>query len=123
MQPTIMIKQSDLERLEAMLDNLDDYSKEAQALESEIIRAKIVADNKVPKTLVTMNSKARCKDELSHKEYDLTLVYPHEAGFENCVSVLAPVGSALLGLSVGQEINWQTPEGKSIKLTLLSVEQ
>jgi len=121
MQPIITIKQSDLERLEAMLNNLDDYTKEAEALEQELSRAKIVADNKIAPNTVTMHAKAHCFDELNKKEYHLTLVYPHEIGGENCVSVLAPVGSALLGLSVGQQIKWQTPEGKNLKLTLLDV--
>ena len=49
-------------------------------------------------------------------------MYPQDAGGEGCVSVLAPVGTALLGLSVGQHIDWTGPNGKVLKLTLLAVE-
>jgi len=47
---------------------------------------------------------------------------PQDAGGEGCVSVLAPVGTALLGLSVGQHIDWAAPGGKVLKLMLLAVE-
>ncbi len=69
-----------------------------------------------------MNSRVHCRAESSGKDYHLTLVYPQDAGNEGCVSVLAPVGTALLGLSVGQHIDWIGPNGKVLKLTLLAVE-
>jgi regulator of nucleoside diphosphate kinase len=63
-----------------------------------------------------------CREESSGKDYHLKLVYPQDAGGEGCVSILAPVGSALLGLSVGQHIDWKAPGGKVLQLTLLAVE-
>jgi len=51
----------------------------------------------------------------------LTLVYPQDNGPER-VSILAPVGAALLGLSVGQSIDWPAPNGKTLKLEILAVE-
>lgn len=120
--PSITITRLDLQRLERLLDSLDDYGPAAQALEAELARANVVGHDEVPAGVVTMNSRVFCREEGSGKEYHLTLVYPHEAGGEGTVSILAPVGSALLGLSVGQHIDWPTPGGKTIQLTLLEVE-
>lgn len=75
----------------------------------------------MPAGVVTMNSRVHCREEASGKDYHLTLVYPQDAGGEGRVSILAPVGSALLGLSVGQHIDWPAPGGRQLKLTLLAV--
>lgn len=120
--PSITITRLDLQRLERLLDSLDDYGPAAEALEAELARANVVGHDEVPAGVVTMNSRVFCREEGSGKEYHLTLVYPNEAGGEGTVSILAPVGSALLGLSVGQHIDWPTPGGKIIQLTLLEVE-
>ncbi|EHY78171.1 nucleoside diphosphate kinase regulator [Stutzerimonas stutzeri ATCC 14405 = CCUG 16156] len=120
--PPIILTQLDLQRLERLLDSLDDYGPAAEALEQELSRAQIVERSEMPAGVVTMNSRVHCLDEGSGKEYHLTLVYPHDAGKEGTVSVLAPVGTALLGMSVGQHIDWPTPAGKIIKLTLLAIE-
>ena len=80
-----------------------------------------VAASKLPTPFATFTMHGFL-EEASGKEYHLTLVYPHEAGAEGSVSVLAPVGCALLGLSVGQTIDWAVPGGKSLKLTLLGVD-
>ncbi|OCX93456.1 MAG: nucleoside diphosphate kinase regulator [Gammaproteobacteria bacterium HGW-Gammaproteobacteria-7] len=120
--PPIILTQLDLQRLERLLDSLDDYGPAAEALEQELSRAQIVERSEMPAGVVTMNSRVHCLDEGTGKEYHLTLVYPHDAGKEGTVSVLAPVGTALLGMSVGQHIDWPTPAGKVIKLTLLAIE-
>ncbi|AHY44447.1 nucleoside diphosphate kinase regulator [Stutzerimonas decontaminans] len=120
--PPIILTQLDLQRLERLLDSLDDYGPAAEALEQELSRAQIVERSEMPAGVVTMNSRVHCRDEGSGKDYHLTLVYPHDAGKEGTVSVLAPVGTALLGMSVGQHIDWPTPSGKMIKLTLLAIE-
>jgi len=121
-KPAITIIRSDLDKLETMLNNLATYTAQAEALDEELARAKIIEDDKLKDKVVTMNSKVHCRDDLNNKEYHLTLVYPHQVTDKDTVSVLAPVGSALLGLSVGQQIKWQTTEGKDILLTLLDVE-
>lgn len=120
--PPIILTKLDLQRLERLLDSLDDYGPAAEALEQELSRAQIVERSEMPAGVVTMNSRVHCLDEGTGKEYHLTLVYPHDAGKEGTVSVLAPVGTALLGMSVGQHIDWPTPAGKIIKLTLLAIE-
>ena len=68
-----------------------------------------------------MNSTIRFVDETSKAETQLTLVYPVAAGAPGTVSVLAPVGSALLGLSVGQTISWPMPGGRTAELRVLEV--
>lgn len=120
--PSLTITRLDLQRLEQLLDCLDDFSPSAEALQAELDRAEVVGHDEVPAGVVTMNSRVHCREESSGKDYHLTLVYPQDAGNEGCVSVLAPVGTALLGLSVGQHIDWIGPNGKVLKLTLLAVE-
>lgn len=119
--PPITVTRLDLQRLERLLDGLDDFGPAAAALEAELSRAQVVGLDEVPPGLVTMNSSVRCREEGSGKEYQLTLVYPEQAGGEGCVSILAPVGTALLGLSIGQSIDWPAPGGKTLKLTLLDI--
>ena len=121
-QPAITITRLDLQRLERLLDSLEDYGPGAEALERELARAQVVGLDEVPPGVVTMNSRVHCREESSGKDYHLTLVYPEDAGGEGKVSILAPIGSALLGLSVGQHIDWPGPGGKILKLTLLEVE-
>ncbi|OEC47497.1 nucleoside diphosphate kinase regulator [Pseudomonas sp. 1D4] len=121
-QPSIIITRLDLQRLERLLDELEEFGPGAEALERELARAQVVGHDEVPPGVVTMNSRVHCRDDASGKDYHLTLVYPQDAGGEGKVSVLAPVGSALLGLSVGQGIDWPVPGGKTLKLTLLAVE-
>jgi len=126
--PTIMtttpitVTRLDLQRLERLLDSLDEYGPAAEALEAELARATVVGHEEVPPGVVTMNSTVRCREEGSGKEYHLTLVYPADIGGEGKVSILAPVGTALLGLTTGQTIDWPAPSGKTLKLTLLEVE-
>ncbi len=121
-QPPITITRLDLQRLEQVLDGLETYGPAAEALEAELSRAHVVGHDEVPPGVVTMNSRVHCREESSGKDYHLTLVYPQEAGAEGTVSILAPVGCALLGLSVGQHIDWPAPGGKTLRLTLLEVE-
>ncbi|BCR26761.1 nucleoside diphosphate kinase regulator [Aquipseudomonas alcaligenes] len=120
--PAITITRLDLQRLERLLDSLEDFGPTAEALERELVRAQVVGHDEVPAGVVTMNSRVHCREESSGKDYHLTLVFPEDAGGEGKVSILAPVGSALLGLSVGQQIDWPGPAGKPLKLTLLAVE-
>ena len=120
--PSIIVTRLDMQRLERLLDSLDEYTPAAELLEAELSRATVVGHDEVPAGVVTMNSRVHCREEASGKDYHLTLVYPKDAGVEGNVSILAPVGCALLGLSVGQQIDWPGPGGKVLKLTLLSVD-
>lgn len=94
----------------------------AEPLEGELSRALVVPDNELPSDVVSMNSQVSFEDLDTGRESVITLVYPHEASIEeNKISILAPVGSALIGLRVGQMINWPVPNGKEKKLKVVSV--
>ncbi|MCU1725539.1 nucleoside diphosphate kinase regulator [Pseudomonas sp. 7P_10.2_Bac1] len=122
--PAITLTRLDVQRLEKLIDSLDDTLPGVIALQDELDRAElIVGHEEVPAGVVTMNSRVHCREESSGKDYHLTLVYPKEANAdEGKISILAPVGSALLGLSAGQHIDWPAPGGKTLKLKLLEVE-
>jgi regulator of nucleoside diphosphate kinase len=116
----LLMTEKDLLRIKHILSF--QHSPEYQNLEIELDRAKIIADNEVPPDLVTMNSKVKFLNETEDKEMIVTIVYPPDANFsEGKVSVLASLGAALIGLRVGQQINWQFPDGKTKTLRILEV--
>lgn len=111
-RPSLIISSRDYARLEALLDSLPAGAMPNKAaLEGELERAKIVEPEQLPPNVVTMNSTVRFTIAESGEEFELTLVYPKDAGEANRISVLAPVGSALLGLAVGDELAWPRPGG------------
>jgi len=121
--PSIIVSSRDLARLEALLESpaLSRHPA-AIALSGELGRAQVLPPEQIPAGVVTMHSRVECVDELHGEPHSLTLVYPHEADVERGrVSVLAPVGSALLGLSVGQSIDWQAPGGRPLRLRVVAV--
>ncbi|GAB3514956.1 nucleoside diphosphate kinase regulator [Pseudoxanthomonas daejeonensis] len=121
--PSLIISSRDLTRLEALLDSpVLSRHPAALALIDELNRAEVRPPEQMPADVVTMHSQVECEDIASGERHVLTLVYPNEADVERGrVSVLAPVGSALLGLSVGQSIDWEAPGGRSLKLRVMSV--
>ena len=121
--PSITVSSRDLARLEALIDSpaLSRHPA-AVALSQELERAQVLPPEQIPAGIVTMHSRVDCVDELHDEKHSLTLVYPHEADFDKGhVSVLAPVGSALLGLSVGQTIDWTAPGGRQLRLRVTAV--
>jgi regulator of nucleoside diphosphate kinase len=124
-RPAIVISTLDLDRLERLLESTE-YARHpgADALRGEIERADVVKPQDMPADVVTMNSTLECVDEVSHETHRLTLVYPERADRDQGrISVLAPVGTALLGLRVGQEIEWPAPGGaKPLRLKVLSID-
>lgn len=116
----LLVTEKDLMRIKHTLSF--QKSSEFQNLEIELDRAKIISDDEVPPNLVTMNSKVKFLNLNDQKEMVVTIVYPADANFsEGKVSVLASLGSALIGLRVGQKINWQFPDGKTKTLEILDV--
>lgn len=112
-QSKIILTSQDFDRLEALIESLPSNAFPGKAaLQAELKRAEIVAPEKVPPDVVTMNSTVRFQILESGEEFELTLVYPKDVqGQSDRISVLAPVGSALLGLSVGDELEWPRPGG------------
>ena len=91
-------------------------------LEAELGRATIVEPKDMPSTVVTMNSTVNFIVESTKEEFTKTLVYPKNADASaDKISILAPVGSALLGLSQGDEIEWPKPGGGVITVKIKEV--
>ena len=89
-----------------------DGTRVAEQLEAELERARVTPLRDVPEDVVVMNSEFEYEDVATGQRRRLQLVYPHEADPDTSrVSILAPLGCALLGLRVGQEIDWHMPGG------------
>ena len=120
--PAITISSLDLLRLEQIIAQTEHQKMpHIDALRSELDRANVLEPIQIPANLVTMNSTVRFVEEATQAEYELTLVYPDRAGEVGTISILLPVGSALLGLSIGQSIDWQVPGGRQIRLRIVDV--
>ena len=116
----IMMTEKDLLRIKHLLET--QAPEDVENLELELDRAKVISDDEVPPDLVTMNSRVRFLMLPEEKEMIITIVYPADAkSEEGKVSVLASLGSALIGLRVGQQINWLFPDGKTRTLKILEV--
>lgn len=122
-KPNIIISSVDAERLTRLLESLPASSFPGKkALESELARAKVVDPKDIPPTVVTMNSTVKFRMASSADEFCLTLVYPDDIDASGgTISIFAPVGSALLGLSQGDEIEWPRPGGGTLKVHIVEV--
>lgn len=122
-RPNIILTSQDLERLEALLEGLPSSAFPGkEALLAELERAEIVEPDQIPASVVTMNSTVRFRIDSSGEDYSLTLVYPKDIDDTGKkISILAPVGSALLGLSTGDEIEWPSPGGGTIKVRIVEI--
>jgi len=121
-RPSIVMSRLDYDRIEALLEGANERGIDTASLEAEMERADVVEPAQMPGDVISMNSTARFVDESSGEERELTLVYPRDAtGEPGRVSILAPVGSALLGLRVGQSIDWPMPGNRTLSLRVLSI--
>ena len=85
---------------------------EMSGLERELARAEIVAPEDIPADVITMNSRAELLDLDSGERMEFTLVLPIDANIDaNRISILAPLGTAMLGYRVGDEFAWKVPYG------------
>lgn len=119
-RPEITISSSDADRLYDLMDSLPQGSFAGVAeLDAELARANVVAPELIPPTVVTMNSTVKFVIESTQEAFELTLVYPRDVdSSDTTLSILAPVGSALLGLTQGDEIEWPKPGGGSFKVSI-----
>ena len=122
--PNITVTSKDAARLETLLETLPaDGFPGRKDLEEELYRANVVAPEEVPPSVVTMNSTVRFAMLPSGTERRLKLVYPGKSdASEDSISILAPVGSALLGLAEGDDIHWPNPNGGTLHLVVQEVE-
>lgn len=111
MQPPIILSSLDVERLERLLDTAP-ATPASTALRAELDRAEVREPQDMPPDVVTMNATVRFTVGDGGPTLQRTLVYPRDADQDaGRLSVLAPVGSALLGLRVGQRMTWPAPSG------------
>ena len=123
-KPPIMVTAADLQRLQdCFAGSRGDISDPMlDPLDEELARAQVIASADAPPTLVTMNSRVVFENCHNGRRREMTLVYPQDASAEhNRVSVLSPLGAALLGLSVGQEIDWELPGGRSTRFRIAKI--
>ncbi len=118
--PQIFLTQPDLERLTKLVEARS--GKGLEKLEQELARASVVPSEKIPEDVVTMNSRVVFENETTGDRREVTLVYPGNADIEaGKISVLVPVGTALLGMRVGQSIDWELPGGEKHRYRIVKV--
>ncbi len=111
----IIVTENDFDRLQSLVDSPRYRATHATllaGLKEELDSAKVVPAGKVPKEVVTMHSQVRVRDLKLDETETYTLVYPEEADIDaGRLSVLAPLGTALLGTRLGQTIRFDAPAG------------
>ncbi|ELE6569977.1 nucleoside diphosphate kinase regulator [Vibrio parahaemolyticus] len=111
---SIYISSLDMNRITALLDKMPNIAAELVELEAELDRATVIEPEEMPSNVVTMNSTVEFKFSGEERTMTKTLVYPSELKSSDDISIFAPVGSALIGLSVGQKLDWPMPN-KQVK--------
>ena len=112
----IVITEFDLERLQRLIEEMEEFpardNRYLDELSEELLRAEVVAPEEIPPQVITMNSRVRLQDLDSKAELEYTLVFPPEANLDQGkISVLAPVGMAMIGYREGDTITWKVPAG------------
>jgi regulator of nucleoside diphosphate kinase len=122
-QPRVVIDRAYLDRLESLAYSLTRGAPAlADHLLEELVRASIVDSAKMPPNVVTIGNAATYRDETTGREQTVILVFPGEADIAlGRVSVLTPIGVALLGLAEGASFSWDTLQGETRRLTVTRV--
>lgn len=122
-KPAIVVARTDSERLWRLAESFAHRNRAvAEELLAELDRAKVVEDGRLAPDVVRMGSSLRFTSDLG-EDRNVTLVFPGEADIaEGKVSVLTPIGVALIGLSAGQSIDWTARDGRVHRLTVQSVQ-
>jgi regulator of nucleoside diphosphate kinase len=124
LRPPITVSAQDHERLSTIAKSAANAMPDvASVLMEELDRANVLSTG-MPEHTVRMGSEAEFRDEATGKTRIVTLVYPGEADISRRrISVLTPIGTALIGLSAGQSITWETRVGEIRQLTVLRVRE
>jgi regulator of nucleoside diphosphate kinase len=122
-KPAIILSARDYDRLstlaQAARNRLPDLASE---LAEEVGRAHVLGRDEIADHFVGMNDDVEFRDDTTGRVRQITLVYPDEADIaKGKISVMTPVGTALVGLRIGHSITWETPHGETRQLTVLSV--
>ena len=123
LKPNITLLAADHDRLASLAHAaMHNDPETAEMLAEELERARIINKSQAPKNTVRMRSDVLFQDDTTKEVRRITLVFPDEADIaQNKVSVLTPIGAALIGLRAGQSITWRTRGGKLKRLTVLEV--
>ncbi|AXY03160.1 nucleoside diphosphate kinase regulator [Vibrio alfacsensis] len=121
MPKSITITTVDYQHISSLLDNMPTLTEDMTQLEDEINRAEIVSPHEIKNNIVTMNSTVSFKFTDEDDVIEKILVYPHQVNSNQHISILAPIGMALLGLKIGQSIDWALPNGKRKTIQILDV--
>lgn len=121
--PAIKLSEKDVDQLEAMLEHREYRDDPAlDGLRMELARAAVLPNDKIPDNVVQMNSTVTFEVTETGKTFERVLCYPSQMeGRDNAISIVAPIGSALLGLKVGQTIDWRLPDGKHSHVKIVKV--
>lgn len=124
LNPDLVLGAADHRQLNSLaMAGLNTMPDLADDLLAELERARVVADAEVPGDIVRMGSSVHYRTDTG-QEHHVTLVYPVDADItQGRISVMTPVGTALVGLRIGQSITWRGRDDKRHMLTLLSVDQ
>lgn len=116
----LIILDTDAKQLKPLIQSRNQYGSD---LSEEINKAHIVTQAELPVDVIIMNSTIGIRDLVTGETYEYQLVYPHEADIDTSkISVLAPIGTALIGYRKGDTIEWKVPGGVS-RLIITSVTQ
>ena len=118
-QPSIFITTKDVEKLRDLIRDTyhteyrgSDYLKK---IAEELEKASVVLPDQIPADVITLNSTARLVDRETKEEMVYSLVFPEDADTsQGKISILAPIGTAMLGYKAGDTFEWDTPGGKRI---------
>jgi regulator of nucleoside diphosphate kinase len=113
---TIYITEYDMKRLRELIGDMKRFAyygrDDIRDLEAELDRGQLITPQDVPQDVITMNSQACLLDLDTDEEMTYTLVFPKEANIDQGkISILAPIGTAMLGYRVGDVFEWQVPDG------------
>ena len=124
-KPRITLSARDHEKLSILARAAEGRMPDAAAvLGEELDRAHVLADGRRPEHTVCMGCEVEFRDDTTGKTQTVTLVYPEEADIaKGKISVLTPIGTALIGLRAGHSITWETRTGDLRKLTVLAVRE
>jgi len=124
-KPRIRLTAPDYEKLSVLARAAENTMPDvAAALTEELDRAHILAKGSHPEHIVCMGCEVEFRDDTTGKVQTVTLVYPDEADIsKGKISVLTPIGTALIGLRAGHSITWETRTGDLRRLTVLQVRE
>ena len=123
-RPEVQLTRSDFRGLDQLtaMHATSEARRVVDFLVGELSRARVVESDRIARNVVTMHSEVVFRDEETGRERAVTLVYPNEhAGLDGALSVLTPLGAALIGISEGQTVSFETSDGRTRRVSVVRV--